>query len=177
MADRINLFICDIDGTMTNGHMLFDHAGNVSKAYHTRDVTGLYLLQKAGIEVVMVTGSRHTCDKHRFEFLARPGLVFDAGEERPLDQVLIQGVHDKVAVIESILTQRGWTWDSVAMIGDAENDLAALSRVGWAACPKDALDDVKRVANHVMHYPGGFGAVREFGDLIIKTMERVHGTR
>lgn len=175
MPKGIKLFVCDIDGTMTDGMMTYDHAGQVSKSYHTHDVTGLYMLQSSGIEVVMVTGSRHECDRHRFEFLSRPGLVFNEGQNRPLEHVLIQGVHNKVAVINSVVERLGISWDEVAMIGDAENDYHALRRVGWSACPNDALHEIRRGVDHVMHKSGGRGAVREFAELILTTMARLEG--
>jgi len=53
----------------------------------------------------------------------------------------------------------------VAYIGDDINCYELLSKVGLAACPSDAVDEIKAIPNiFVMNNRGGNGVVRELID-------------
>jgi 3-deoxy-D-manno-octulosonate 8-phosphate phosphatase (KDO 8-P phosphatase) len=52
------------------------------------------------------------------------------------------------------------------------NDLAPLARAGLAACPADAVEEVRQVAHLVSSRPGGHGAVRELIELCLKASGR-----
>ena len=56
----------------------------------------------------------------------------------------------------------------MAYIGDDINCKELLERVGMPACPFNALDEIKNIPNITkLSKGGGYGAVREFIDLII----------
>ena len=56
----------------------------------------------------------------------------------------------------------------VAYIGDDINDLELLTNVGLAACPKDAVNEVKDINNiKILYTKGGEGVVREFVENIL----------
>jgi YrbI family 3-deoxy-D-manno-octulosonate 8-phosphate phosphatase len=57
---------------------------------------------------------------------------------------------------------------NVGFIGDDVNDLEVLKKVGFAACPNDAVEKVKKVCDYVCKMKGGDGAYREVADLILK---------
>jgi 3-deoxy-D-manno-octulosonate 8-phosphate phosphatase KdsC-like HAD superfamily phosphatase len=52
-------------------------------------------------------------------------------------------------------------------MGDDVLDLAVMRRVGFTACPADAVEEVRAEADHVCTRRGGEGAVREVADLIL----------
>lgn len=52
-------------------------------------------------------------------------------------------------------------------MGDDLPDICVLEKVGIAACPNDAVDEVKNVANFISAKNGGRGAVRELCDFIV----------
>lgn len=53
----------------------------------------------------------------------------------------------------------------MAYIGDDVNDLACMSKVGYAVCPADAVDKIKEVAHIILKRNGGQACVREFIEL------------
>ena len=53
-------------------------------------------------------------------------------------------------------------------MGDDLPDLSILTRVGFSACPADAAPEVIAACHLVCGAPGGRGAVRELGELILK---------
>ena len=54
----------------------------------------------------------------------------------------------------------GWEYEDIAYMGDDVVDLPVLRRVGLAACPADAVAEVRAVAHVVTSRPGGHGAAR-----------------
>ena len=83
--------------------------------------------------------------------------------------VLYMGTKDKKAVLEQIKEEFGLTKDEIAYIGDDQNDLEVLMRVGLACVPADAIDSVKKVAHYIAKAKGGEGVLREIADLILGT--------
>ena len=62
---------------------------------------------------------------------------------------------------------RGIRLDRIAYLGNDRGDLPALGLVGWPIAVADATPEVLAAARHVLHRPGGDGAVRELSDLIV----------
>ena len=55
-----------------------------------------------------------------------------------------------------------------AFLGDDLNDLPALTRAGLAACPADAVPEVRERCQFVSAHKGGDGAAREFLEFLWK---------
>ena len=53
-AARVRLACFDVDGTLTDGRLLFDTDGRELKAFHVHDGLGMVLLRQAGIETADV---------------------------------------------------------------------------------------------------------------------------
>jgi YrbI family 3-deoxy-D-manno-octulosonate 8-phosphate phosphatase len=60
----------------------------------------------------------------------------------------------------------------IAFMGDDVNDLHAMNLVGFSACPADAVDAIKHVADYVCQSKAGNGAVRELAEIILRTHEK-----
>ena len=153
---KIKLFLCDVDGTLTDGGMYYSENGDELKKFNTRDGMGLQLLRESGIKTGIITSE----DTKIVERRAKKLKV----------DFLCQGKRDggKLAVAKDICQQMGITLNEVAYIGDDINCLDLLRRVGFAACPADASENVKSLpAIHVMQKKGGDGCVREFIEHII----------
>ena len=152
---NIKLFITDVDGTLTDGGMYYSENGDELKKFNTRDGMGLQLLQKQGIKVGIVTSENTQMVERR-----AAKLKVD---------YLRQGKRDggKLAVVKEICDEMGISLQEVAYIGDDVNCKELLSAVGVAACPADAMKEIKNISNiKVMSRKGGEGCVREFVELI-----------
>ena len=152
-AARIRLAAFDVDGTLTDGRLFFDAQGNELKAFHVHDGQGLRLLEDAGIRVALITARRSAIAQTR-------------GRELRLSHVH-DGVGDKLAVLRGICQDEGIALDEVAYMGDDYPDLGCLQSVGLAACPNDALPDLRAAAHFIAGFPGGLGAARALCDLIL----------
>ena len=153
---NVKLFLCDVDGTLTDGGMYYSEKGDELKKFNTHDGMGLQLLREAGIKTGIITSENTR-------------IVENRGKKLNVD-FLYQGKRDggKLAVAKELCAQLGITLDEVAYIGDDVNCVELLEAAGVKACPADACDEVKAIAGiQVMKKQGGEGCVREFVQKII----------
>jgi 3-deoxy-D-manno-octulosonate 8-phosphate phosphatase (KDO 8-P phosphatase) len=153
-AGRVRLLVVDVDGVLTDGRIVLDNQGNELKFFHVRDGHGLKLLQRAGIEVAIVTGRESAVVERR---AAELGI-----------RLVHQGSKRKLEAFESILRETGLREDEVAYVGDDIVDVPVMRRAGFSAAVADAEEYVKEAAMYVTERPGGRGAVREITDLILQ---------
>ena len=152
----IRLFLTDVDGTLTDGGMYYGSDGTEFKKFNTRDGMGLQMLQRTGVKVGIVTSENIAINVNRARKL---GLDY-----------LKQGARDggKLAAALEICEEMGITMDQVAYIGDDVNCYDLLAAVGWAACPADASDKVKKIPHiRILTRRGGDACVREWIDQIL----------
>ncbi len=152
----IRLFLTDVDGTLTDGGMYYGSDGTEFKKFNTRDGMGLQMLQRAGVKVGIVTSENIAINVNRARKL---GLDY-----------LKQGARDggKLAATLEICEEMGITMEQVAYIGDDVNCFELLAAVGWAACPADACDKVKKIPHiRILTRRGGDACVREWIDQIL----------
>ncbi len=153
-AAKIKLLLLDVDGVLTNGQIIYDGVGNELKMFNVRDGHGLKLIQRAGIKVGIITGRKSEVVKRR-------------ASELGID-ILYQGALKKMDPYLEILAQTGLAEEQIAYVGDDLIDLPVLGRVGFSATVADADAEVCSRVNYVASKPGGFGAVREICDLLLK---------
>lgn len=156
VKSRIKLFLCDVDGTLTDGGMYYSENGDELKKFNTRDGMGFHLLREAGIKTGIITSEDTK-------------IVENRAKKLKVD-FLFQGKRDggKLAVAKEICSQLGITLDEVAYIGDDVNCIELLEAVGMKACPSDACKRVKCITGvNIMNNSGGKGCVREFIDNLI----------
>lgn len=145
-VDKIKAFLIDCDGTLTDGVYEYHDDGHVSKRFHTRDMYALDRLETLGYRVFIVTGCKDRATKHRMATSKKE--IIDTGDR-------------KLPVVESLLEREGWTWENVAFIGDAEIDLECMERASFAACPCDAITEIRDMSHYVSIKDGGRGAVHD----------------
>ena len=152
---KIKLFVFDIDGVMTDGKLIFDDNGVETKFFNTLDGMGVVMALKAGIKIAVITGSKASCVKKRFDKFRVHGF-----------EDLIQGEEYKMPALLTLIEKYGLKNEEVAYMGDDEPDICILEKVAIAACPNDAVDKVQNICNFKAKRNGGKGAVRELCDFI-----------
>jgi len=154
-AKRIKLFLCDVDGVLTDGS-IFIGGEREFKRFNIRDGLGLVLARRAGLKVGWVS--------------ARPSLATKLrADELKIDFLVQQGdATSKTAAIEALLTQEKLNWDEVCFVGDDIIDLGPLTRAGLALAVGDGVAEAKAAAHHVTKAVGGRGAVREAVELVLQ---------
>lgn len=149
----VKLFLADMDGTLTDGGKYLTAKGEETKKFHIPDGMGFVLLQRMGIQTGIITSERSGVVNVRGEQLRVNHLVVDAANKLKSAQELSLRTHIPLS--------------EMAFIGDDVNDYDLLSEVGFPACPGDAQDLIKTIPRiRVMRTSGGYGAVREFMNLL-----------
>ena len=155
---KIRLVAFDIDGVMTDGTLFLGDDGQEYKGFHSLDGHGLKMLKGSGIQIAIITGRSSRVVEHRAKNL---GI-----------DILHQGVHDKLAVYDTLCHDLGIAREATAYMGDDVVDLPVMRRAGLALSVPAAPDLVKAHSHYITTREAGRGAVREICELIL----RVQGT-
>lgn len=83
-----------------------------------------------------------------------------------------QGCEDKLEAFNETLVQAAVTNEEVAFVGDDLNDLPLMLQSGLAVAVADAAAETRELAHCVTNAPGGYGAIREVIELILKAQGR-----
>ena len=182
----IKLFLCDVDGVLTDGIYHTSEDGKLSKNFFTRDFHGLWMLKEAGVKIGIITAANDDVIDHQ----CRRVLHYAD---------LIKGSKDKLRSIEDKYEE--FEWSEIAYIGDDIFDMELLSAVSLCACPLDADSAVIKLIEtrseddfegcsavpqrdvygrdidiefrqvgegFLSELPGGHGCVREFAEYVLE---------
>ncbi len=151
---KIELLILDVDGVLTDGRLYIGARGEALKVFHVRDGHGIKLVMAAGVQVAAFSGRRSAATAVRLRELGVPTVV--------------QGCSDKLLALNKLAKRLKVDPLNCACIVDDTPDLALMSAVGLAAAVADAHPIVLSAAHWISRAPGGFGAVRELCDAMLR---------
>jgi 3-deoxy-D-manno-octulosonate 8-phosphate phosphatase (KDO 8-P phosphatase) len=152
---RLKLFLCDVDGVLTDGSVFIGGAREV-KRFNIRDGLGMILAQRAGLKIGWAS--------------ARPSAVTKMrAKELKIDFLIQQNDRlSKTGAIEKLLAREKLDWSEVCFVGDDVVDLGPLAHAGFGVAVADARPEAKAAADFVTRAAGGRGAVRETIELILQ---------
>ena len=180
-AKKIKLLLLDVDGVMTDGGLWFLPASGSGlrgireqarlkgdgggfgiasdnfvevKGFHAHDGTAISLARLAGIKVGLIT-------KRISETVALRARDLKLDYE-------VQGCADKVAAFYKILESERLKRDQACYVGDDIIDLPVMRKCGFAVAVANARDEVKKEADWITPNGGGFGAVRDAVEYILR---------
>ncbi|MFO7523910.1 MAG: HAD-IIIA family hydrolase [Ignavibacteriaceae bacterium] len=157
-ADKIKLVLTDVDGVLTDTGIYYSPDGEFIKRFSIRDGMGVERLRKhANIETGIITGENS-------------GTVKARAQKLKITQVYL-GVTNKQSLFDEILKKNQLQPEAIAFIGDDVNDLEIMKLVGLTACPADGMIYIKEISDYVCENKGGYGAFREFAELILALRE------
>ncbi|WP_298702996.1 HAD family hydrolase [uncultured Veillonella sp.] len=154
----IKCLVLDVDGVMTEGHIIYSSSGEEIKAFHAQDGLGLTLARKAGLKIAVITGrvsdmvARRTSEL-KFDFV-RMGSKNKS--------------KDLMELMETFQLQP----EEVAYMGDDLNDFGVFHKVGFPISPANGVEEIKAKAAYVTKARGGHGAVREAIEKILKDQKQ-----
>jgi len=153
MYSNIKLLALDFDGVLTNNKVIVDENGKESVICNRSDSLGVGLLQKQGMDVIVISKETNKVVKARCNKLK----IF-----------CVQGIDDKVSILKKEMQKRDLQPENVCFIGNDVNDIECIKYVGLGVAVNDAYSDVKKAAKVVTDKKGGEGAVREIIDKILE---------
>ncbi len=152
-AQAVRVVFFDVDGVLTDGGLEFTEAGETLKRFNVLDGQGFKLLQRAGIQIAVITGRDSAPLRTRLKALGVQHAVY--------------GTEDKRPAAEAILHTLALDWSQAAAMGDDWPDLPLLARCALACAPANAHSENIAQAHYVTQRGGGHGAARELCDMVL----------
>jgi 3-deoxy-D-manno-octulosonate 8-phosphate phosphatase (KDO 8-P phosphatase) len=157
---QVKLFLCDVDGVLTDAAVFLGIEGEF-KRFNIQDGLGMVTLRENGIRVGWIS--------------SRPSPATLARATQLKIDFLHQAKGSKVAAVEKILAETGCKWEEVCFVGDDIVDLGAIARAGIGVAVANAVAEAKASARYITQAAGGYGAVREVIELILKAQGKWEG--
>ncbi|HUN66514.1 MAG TPA: hypothetical protein VMW43_10465 [Bacteroidota bacterium] len=155
----IRLIILDVDGTLTDGTILYDAGGRELKSFHVHDGFGIVRASALGLHFAIATGR------------SSPAVTLRARELGIRD--LYQNCRDKGALVERLRKKYRLTRSQICCMSDDVQDGEFLLAGGLRVAPSDADPEIRRLADIVTRRGGGRGAVREIIDRILRSQRLI----
>ncbi|MFB1019383.1 MAG: HAD hydrolase family protein, partial [Flavobacteriales bacterium] len=144
---EIEIFVFDYDGVFTDGVVLLFPDGSQVRQASTRDGYAVQWAVKQGLKIAVLTGGNEMAVGERMRKLG-------------VTEVHL-GCEDKLVSLKTLCLKLNIHLSKVAYMGDDIPDLPAMSEVGLAVAPDDAVEEIRNVAHYISPKNGGQGCVRD----------------
>jgi 3-deoxy-D-manno-octulosonate 8-phosphate phosphatase (KDO 8-P phosphatase) len=151
---NITTFILDVDGVLTDGRLIISESGELLRTMNAKDGYAIKTALNKGYNVCIITGGTNEGVKTRLVGLGIKDVFLNASEK------MVQ-LHEYVAANDL-------TPEEILYMGDDMPDIPALEYSGLAACPQDAIPEVKAVSDYISHKKGGDSCVRDVIEQVLK---------
>ncbi|XP_064175668.1 N-acylneuraminate cytidylyltransferase A [Anguilla rostrata] len=154
--EAIKLLLCSVSGCLTDGQVYISASGEEMVSVNTRDETGIRMLQREGVNVILISSS---------ETPVSSGLAKRLFQRTGCKLM-------KLAEAEKHMKRKKLKWKEVAYLGNDEADVECLKRAGMSGVPPDAPVVALNATKYTCRSPAGRGAVREFAEHILLLIEK-----
>ena len=151
---EIKAFVFDYDGVISDGNIwsandtIIVRSGNVKDGYAMQ-----YALRK-GYLIAILSGGSGDSIRSRMKMLG-------------VEDVYL-GSHRKKEIFEDFLKDKQLLPEQVMYVGDDIPDYDVMRLAGVSACPADAAEEIKAVADYISHKNGGCGCVRDVIEQVLR---------
>lgn len=149
----IKLLLLDVDGTLTDGKIIYTNNGDEIKNFSVKDGLAISSWIRLGNKVAIITGRESEIVKRR-------------AKELGID-LLFQGIKDKHSLLLGLCEDLELSFEEVAAMGDDLNDYKMLETVGRSFAPCDANSHILDLVDTVTVKSAGFGAAREAIEMLL----------
>lgn len=153
------LLALDVDGTLTDGRVVYLGGDQELVAFDVHDGLGLAWLRRAGIALAWISGRGCPAVERRARELGVAELHLRVG--------------DKERVLADVQAKLGVSVAETVAMGDDVPDLALAERAALFVAPANARAEVRARAGLVTRAAGGRGAVRELAERILAAQGRL----
>ncbi len=151
---QIKGFVFDVDGVLTDGMLLLLGDGEWLRNMNIKDGFAIKHAVDNRYKICVISGSDSEAITYRMQALG----VED----------IFTRVENKMAAFEKFMLQNNLGTNEVVYMGDDIPDLEMMKKAGFSACPSDAAQEIKDIADYVSIAPGGKGAAREVIEMVLK---------
>ncbi|MDM1048912.1 KdsC family phosphatase [Sphingobacterium hotanense] len=151
---QIKAVVLDVDGVLTDGTLQVNESGDQLRTFYVKDGYAMQLAEKMGLMLWVISGGRSEGVRLRLQGLGVKEIHL--------------GVSQKMDVLNELLTKYELIADQLMYVGDDMPDYEVMQVVGIAACPVDAVEDIKTISHYMSPFKGGRGVVRDILEKILK---------
>ena len=148
---KIKLIVTDVDGVLTDGSIYITDSGEQSRRFYVRDGVAMKQMLKNGYYIGMLSSAR------------TQGAIRTRAEMLGVELCYI-GSEEKKIILDNWRKKLNLEWEEIAFIGDDTVDKEVMKKVGFTACPADAIESIKKISDVVLETNDGRGCFREFMD-------------
>jgi 3-deoxy-D-manno-octulosonate 8-phosphate phosphatase (KDO 8-P phosphatase) len=144
--DKIDAFVFDFDGVMTNNLVYVDQDGRESVSCSRADGLAFDVLRKLNKPAFILSTERN------------PVVAMRASK---LGILAIQDVPDKVKAIKELANNNRYNLKNILYVGNDLNDYYVMKLCGYSVCPADSHYKIKELSDITLKTKGGDGVVRD----------------
>lgn len=157
-AKNLKLLLTDVDGVLTDSKLCWYTDGEGRhievKNFESLDGMGMIFLRACGVKSGIVSRGSAPVLQHWAKLLGMDILYYSA--------------MDKTAALQDACKRFGISAQEVGFIGDDIIDLGVMKAAGLRLAVANAVDEVKEIADYISPKRGGYGAVRDICEQIMK---------
>ena len=154
LMPKINTFIFDVDGVLTNGIITITTTGELIRNMSIKDGYALKTAVEAGYNVCIISGGSNEGVRTRLEGLGITDIYL--------------GTHTKTIQLNEYLETKNINLENVLYMGDDIPDFPVMKQVGLPCCPKDAVPEIQDISLYISQKKGGNGCVRDVIEQVLK---------
>lgn len=156
----IKAFVFDVDGVFTDGSVYLMPGGHMSRVMNVLDGYAVVKALKNNYLIGVITGGNDEMVKHRINYLG----IQDYYPKSP----------DKMIDFEDFKAKYNLSNDEILTMGDDIPDFHIMKNSAIAACPENAVPEIKEAAHYISPKKGGSGAVRDVIEQVMKVQGKWH---
>jgi len=150
----ITAFMLDVDGVLTDGMVITLTDGEQVRRMNIKDGYALQHAVKKGYHISIISGGTSESVRKRLNTLG-------------ITEVNL-ACKNKVEVFEKLKEKFGLKKEEILYMGDDIPDYKVMQKVGFAACPNDAAEEIKSISDYISSKKGGEGCVRDLIEQVLK---------
>lgn len=156
--NRIKTFIFDVDGVFTTGIVILTNSGEQYRTANVKDGYVVQLAIKLGYNIAIISGGKQEAVRERFQGLGVTDIFL--------------GASDKMKVLKDYVNEKNIDLNTVCYMGDDIPDYYVMQEVALAACPNDAVAEIKNISQYISPIKGGEGCVRDILEQTLKVQNK-----
>ena len=160
IMNHINTFVFDVDGVLTDSSVHVTGTGEMLRIMNIRDGFAIKAALESNYNVCIISGGNNDGVRIRLQNLGVQDIYLASA--------------DKVKTFKTYCDLKSIDPKNVLYMGDDIPDFHVMQLVGLAACPQDAVPEIKSVSNYISHVNGGRGAVRDVIEQVMKVQLKWH---
>lgn len=153
---KITTFVFDVDGVFTDATIIVGEH-DVQRVFNVRDGYAVQIALKQGYQMAVISGGKQKSIETRLGGLGIKHIYLGVGLDK------------KLSTLAEFMDKTGISEEEILFIGDDIPDYLIMNNTNvLSACPADATEEVIAVADYISPIKGGYGAVRDVIELVMK---------